>query len=444
MRPWLLAPIAAAVVCCGDPRPGDLGDVVLPGDDFVVTGHVRVRPGTYVVRDADGDGVIHVRGTGALLDLTGVDLVGGSGRSGIGVSVEGAAEARVVGGTLHGFATAVRVTASPGAVVRDVTAVDAGSGLVAESSDGLQVYDCAFGGSEGHGIALRATSRAVVCRNALDGSGSGSRRAGVAVEGGGGNVIALNSATGCGVGIALAGAPAAGGPADAGAHVVWRNDVSGADAAGIVVEGRTGDVVQENRITSRDGVAGVRLVDVSGTQVRQNVVDGGSHGVELAGGSDVGIDRNAFSRCGTAVLVRRGAARDGAAPQNRVGPYNTFEACDADVRIDDVPRTRVVANVFRGPRPLVELTGDAAATRILGNRCDAAPVRILAHHTGASLYAEPEGTFAVPRVEGDGPLRVDLSHPAAHAPEASLELPPPFDPATLPGVRAPVRVPEAR
>ena len=39
------------------------------GDDLVVTGTVRIKPGVYRVADRNGDGVIHVKGDGTKVDL---------------------------------------------------------------------------------------------------------------------------------------------------------------------------------------------------------------------------------------------------------------------------------------------------------------------------------------------------------------------------------------
>lgn len=103
----------------------DDGAVPIPGDDFVVTGRVKVRPGTYHVVDAQGDGVIQVRGPEARLDLTGVTLVGhrqgaapdADAFDGVGVAVDDAPGALVSGGAVRGFKVGVRVRRSADAEV---------------------------------------------------------------------------------------------------------------------------------------------------------------------------------------------------------------------------------------------------------------------------------------------------------------------------------------
>jgi len=96
------------------------GGIVIGADEVVITASTRVRPGTYAVVDRDGDGVVHVRGRGVRLDLTGVTLVGASSdadpstHAGIGISVEGAEGCEIVGGSARGFRVGLRAQGCPG------------------------------------------------------------------------------------------------------------------------------------------------------------------------------------------------------------------------------------------------------------------------------------------------------------------------------------------
>ena len=73
LRVWIaLVALTGAPVALADDPP----EIAIDADDVVVTSDARVRPGTYRVVDANGDGVIHVRGKGVRLDLTGVTLDG--------------------------------------------------------------------------------------------------------------------------------------------------------------------------------------------------------------------------------------------------------------------------------------------------------------------------------------------------------------------------------
>jgi nitrous oxidase accessory protein NosD len=208
---------------------GEDAFVRIPGDDFVVTGKVRIRPGVYHVADANGDGVIHVRGREALLDLTGVTLVGHAADakpdpdafSGVGIDVEGP-HATVVGGAVRGFKVGVRVRKSEGSEVRRLDASgnfrqrlrstverederdwlfphenddghwerDYGAGIACSDSPGVEVsgctvrhgqnglllqrcdqakaYDNDFSFNSGWGIALWRTNEAMVSHNSLD------------------------------------------------------------------------------------------------------------------------------------------------------------------------------------------------------------------------------------------------------------------------------------
>jgi parallel beta-helix repeat protein len=102
--------------------------VGIEGDDLVVAGSVKIRPGVYRIADANGDGVIHVRGDGSKLDLTGVTLIGAADGvlpdafTGIGVSVDGAKDVCMTGGAVRGFKIGVRAHDAPGI---HLTSIDA-------------------------------------------------------------------------------------------------------------------------------------------------------------------------------------------------------------------------------------------------------------------------------------------------------------------------------
>lgn len=223
----LLALVVAVAPFCADLRADDDG-VPIPGDDFVVTGTVKIKPGVYRIADANGDGVIHVKGDGTRLDLTGVTLIGAADDAtpdsftGVGVSVDGAKGVTITGGAVRGFKIGVRVHDSPAAKLAGIDASgnfkqhlrstveredesdwlfghenddghwerDYGAGVALKSSPGAivvgcvvrggqngvlldrcdraQVYDGDFSFSSGWGIALWRTCDAIVCRNSAD------------------------------------------------------------------------------------------------------------------------------------------------------------------------------------------------------------------------------------------------------------------------------------
>ncbi len=200
----------------------------IPGDDFVVTGTVKIRPGVYRIADANGDGVIHVKGDGTRLDLTGVTLIGAKDDAlpdtfaGLGVSVDGARDVTVTGGAVRGFKIGVRVHDSPAAKLTGIDASgnfkqhlkstveredesdwlfghenddghwerDYGAGIALRNSPGAtveacvvrggqngvlldrcdkaRVYDGDFSFNSGWGIALWRTCDATICRNRAD------------------------------------------------------------------------------------------------------------------------------------------------------------------------------------------------------------------------------------------------------------------------------------
>lgn len=120
--------VALLLGVAGGLAPARADDDALPllrldGDDVVVRTSARGVPGTWRVRDADGDGVVHVVGPGVVLDLTGVVLEGAApgeapeAHAGLGIVVEGAAGVTVRGGTVRGFRVGLRATDAPGLVV---------------------------------------------------------------------------------------------------------------------------------------------------------------------------------------------------------------------------------------------------------------------------------------------------------------------------------------
>ncbi len=95
-------------------RGDEMQVITIDRDDVEITRSTLVRPGTYRVVDENGNGVIHVRGSGLTLDLAGVVLDGAkpgadaSKFEGIGVSVAGGADVRVHGGACRGFRVGLR------------------------------------------------------------------------------------------------------------------------------------------------------------------------------------------------------------------------------------------------------------------------------------------------------------------------------------------------
>ncbi len=89
-------------------------EIVLDRDDIDVTESVVVKPGTYRVRDLNGDGILRVKADGVTVTLTGVTLDGAPEGAtpdtfeGVGVSVVGHAKCQVRGGALRGFRVGLR------------------------------------------------------------------------------------------------------------------------------------------------------------------------------------------------------------------------------------------------------------------------------------------------------------------------------------------------
>lgn len=114
---------AAACASCASPRAPDttaLPELVLAADDTRIDRSVRIRPGTYAIADADGDGVLHIVADGVVLDLSGVTLVGSfpgadpDQFTGIGVRAAGVSRATIRHGAIRGFKVAIEIDGGSG------------------------------------------------------------------------------------------------------------------------------------------------------------------------------------------------------------------------------------------------------------------------------------------------------------------------------------------
>jgi nitrous oxidase accessory protein NosD len=180
----------AIAALCSIPGSAALADdgVTIPGDDFVVTGTVKIRPGTYRIADTNGDGVIHVKADGSKLDLTGVTLVGAADGvlpdafKGVGVSVDGAKDVTITGGAVRGFRIGVRVHDSPTAKLTGIDASGSFKQHLKSTVEREDESDWLFGheNDDGHwerdygaGIALKNSPGAVVERCTVRGGQNG-------------------------------------------------------------------------------------------------------------------------------------------------------------------------------------------------------------------------------------------------------------------------------
>lgn len=96
------------------PAPQQAREIVIDRDDIVIDRDTVVRPGTYGVRDANGDGVLHVVADGVTVTLVGVTLDGAASEEmpdtfeGIGVSIANHQRVVIEGGAVRGFRIGVR------------------------------------------------------------------------------------------------------------------------------------------------------------------------------------------------------------------------------------------------------------------------------------------------------------------------------------------------
>lgn len=204
--------------------------VVVSADDTVITQSCRVEiaPGA-VIEDANGDGVIHVKADGVVVEFVESSSLRGAGPStpwdqlkGVGIRIEGVKNVTIRNARVHGFKVGVRAVnadgltieggdysdnfrqrlksnaraedggdwlwphdndkgewldrygaavalkASAGATVRGITVRRGQNGIVLDRVNDSKIFDndCSF--LSGWGLAMWRSSRNVICRNALD------------------------------------------------------------------------------------------------------------------------------------------------------------------------------------------------------------------------------------------------------------------------------------
>ncbi len=121
MRSTLLV-LALALPLAAAPK-----EIVLDHDDIDVTEDVVVKSGTYVVIDANGDGVLRVKADGVTIDFQGATLLGATDdvmqdvMAGIGISLEGRKGVTVKNAQLSGFLAAIVASHCSGCTIEGCT-----------------------------------------------------------------------------------------------------------------------------------------------------------------------------------------------------------------------------------------------------------------------------------------------------------------------------------
>lgn len=100
--------------------PQSTPEIPLDKDDLEITGSVRVKPGTYTIRDARGDGAVRITASGATIDFQGAELVGAAPGAepdafdGVGIVIEGANGVTVKNARLRGFRVGIEIRGGKG------------------------------------------------------------------------------------------------------------------------------------------------------------------------------------------------------------------------------------------------------------------------------------------------------------------------------------------
>ncbi len=123
-RRWL-ATLAVLAVPAAAPAWAE-DEITLSRDNVALTKSVKIKPGIYTIRDADNNGILHVKGRGIVIDFQGATLRGlklpGADLStleGIGIAVHDAAEVTIRNAKIHGYRYNIHARKAPGLRLED-------------------------------------------------------------------------------------------------------------------------------------------------------------------------------------------------------------------------------------------------------------------------------------------------------------------------------------
>lgn len=249
-----------------------LAPLVVPKDDMVLSGDVRLKPGRYVIADKNGDGVLKVRTAGTKVDFNGAVMVApaGANQAGTGVAVS-APGVTLVRAVVQGYDRNLVVAGGKGTVVKEGDFRSGKtSGMTFQKSPGTLVTFCTADKS-GVGLEFSAGSE-------------GSMAVGLSVGG-------------CGVGVSVSSSDCF---------------LYGADAFGSKVGFLLGNARRVGVVSSwaEDVNVGYRLAEADLAYVGYNVISKASRGVELIGGSENWLISNTLSAISeTAFLFNAGQGK---------------------------------------------------------------------------------------------------------------------------------------
>lgn len=194
-----------------------------------------------------------VAGKGTLIDLNGHRLRG-DGR-GTGILVEDAADVRIAGGRIEGFATGIEALRAPRLNVEAVQFAALDSGLLLHNSPAATVRDNGFERILAHAISAKALAFAPFAED-------------------GGHRIEDNRIATAGFGLHLCGY-------DSGGALLRGNTLSDISQVALLIEdGADANRIEDNLI-ERSGVVGIALRGSSGNRIQGNQLLGGRVGVSL-------------------------------------------------------------------------------------------------------------------------------------------------------------------
>ncbi len=200
--------------------------------------------------------------------------------------MNGQAKVVIEDGVVTGFATGVLVTRSDAAIVRRLSVVAGGGGVIVDGGKDAKVLDSTVRG-ELKGIEIHEASSARVRRNVVEGGFDG----GIVLVDAAGSLVEENTVSGSRVAAILVATANVGSRSSR----IVGNTTTGAEFDGILVDrGSTGTQVKGNR-ASGNGYDGIHVLNAQTTVAGNLATGNGDDGIDAVPGVVDGRGNRAFA-----------------------------------------------------------------------------------------------------------------------------------------------------
>lgn len=141
-RRWMaaLAVLAAAPTFADD-------EITIRRDNVTITKSVKIKPGIYTIKDADNNGILHVKGRGIVIDFQGATLRGAklpgadlSTLEGIGIAVDDAADVTIRNARIHGYRYNIRARRAAGLRLEECDTSWSRAHRIAEKNQPIEIW----------------------------------------------------------------------------------------------------------------------------------------------------------------------------------------------------------------------------------------------------------------------------------------------------------------